>query len=256
MKQFCFTVDDNVRFLRELNAGQAESIFDHPYLALYRRLHERFGLKVQLNLFYRDPWFDLSQMTDRYAAQWAENSDWLRMSFHSEAETVRPYEFSPYEEVYADCKAVQEEICRFASPASLGKTTTVHYCLNTQEGLQALKDNGVTGLLGLYGTDEAPRTSYQTKQEDLPRLRAGEAVEDDGVIYGAIDLILNLYSKEEILSRLEKLNHRTTLRVMIHEQYFYPDYRAYQPDFAEKLEATFEFLTERGYESRFFEEMI
>lgn len=51
MKQFCFTVDDNVRFLRELNAGRAESIFDHPYLALYRRLHERFGLKIQLNLF-------------------------------------------------------------------------------------------------------------------------------------------------------------------------------------------------------------
>ena len=27
-------------------------MFDHPYLAMYRRLHEKFGLKVQLNLFY------------------------------------------------------------------------------------------------------------------------------------------------------------------------------------------------------------
>ena len=51
MKTFCFTVDDN--FLKELTEGNYNSIFDHPYLALYRRLHERYGLKVQLNLFYR-----------------------------------------------------------------------------------------------------------------------------------------------------------------------------------------------------------
>ena len=49
MKTFCFTVDDNIRCLREINEKNYDSIFDHPYLAVYKRLHERFGLKVQLN---------------------------------------------------------------------------------------------------------------------------------------------------------------------------------------------------------------
>ena len=51
MKTFCFTIDDNIRFLKELTAQKPGSMFDHPYLAMLRRLHERFDLKIQLNLF-------------------------------------------------------------------------------------------------------------------------------------------------------------------------------------------------------------
>ena len=48
---------------------------------------------------------------------------------------------------------------------------------------------------------------------------------------------------------------RDFVDILIHEQYFYPDYKAYQPEFEEKLTATFEFLTEHGFESRFFEDL-
>ena len=77
MKSFCFTVDDNIRFLKELSSGSEQSLFAHPYPALYKRLHERYGLKVQLNLFYEMPGFDLSRMTDRFRKEWEENADWL-----------------------------------------------------------------------------------------------------------------------------------------------------------------------------------
>jgi hypothetical protein len=43
---------------------------------------------------------------------------------------------------------------------------------------------------------------------------------------------------------------------MIHEQYFYPDYHAYQPDFADKLESTFAYLCENGFESTFYQNVI
>ena len=69
MKTFCFTVDDNIRFFQELTETPRLSLFDHPYLAMYRRLHEKHGLKVQLNLFYRAGDFDLSQFSDCYRAQ-------------------------------------------------------------------------------------------------------------------------------------------------------------------------------------------
>ena len=44
--------------------------------------------------------------------------------------------------------------------------------------------------------------------------------------------------------------------VMIHEQYFYPDYPRYQKDFAEKISAAFEFLVKNGFRSVFFEDII
>ena len=44
MKWFCYTVDDNIRFLKEINERRPNSLFDHPYLAMYKRLHKQFGL--------------------------------------------------------------------------------------------------------------------------------------------------------------------------------------------------------------------
>ncbi len=256
MKSFCFTVDDNIRFLKELCQRNCQSLFDHPYLNMYRRLHDAFGLKVQLNLFYEGGGFDLSQMTDKYKGEWEENAHWLKLSFHSKIENVRPYQASPYEEVYGDCHAVQEEILRFAGPATLGKTTTIHYCLTTAEGLQALKDNGVRGLLGLYGTDAEPRQSYQNTPEEGAALRRGETLLSNGVIYGGIDVILNNFPMDNMLYRLRGRLGREFIKVMIHEQFFYEDFYRYQSDFEEKLTATFTCLAENGYESIFFEEKL
>lgn len=255
VKTFCFTVDDNIRVFKEITESMPKSIFDHPYLSVYKRLHDEFGLKVQLNLFYKVEGFDLSEMTEKYRNEWAENSDWLKMSFHSEYENVKPYEFSGYDEVFEDCKRVQDEILRFA-PSSLAKTTTVHFCLATMEGLRALSDNGVAGLLGLFGSNEAPRTSYGIANNNANDLRNGQIVAIDNISYGAIDIVLNCFSKDEIIEQLERLNGRSGIRVMIHEQYFYRDYCHYQPDFEDKLRATFDFLTKQGYCSSFFEELI
>ncbi len=254
MKTFIFTVDDNIRFLKELSESNADSIFSHPYPAMYRRLNEKYGLKVQLNLFYEMSGFTLSQMPDRFQREFSENADWLKMSFHSRLENVEPYIASGYREVYEDCKAVHKEILRFAGEKSLAETTTIHYCKVTDDGLRALKDNGVCGLLGLFGTDEKPSSSYSLTQARCAQLRKGEIIRENGMDFYSIDLIMNLFGKEEMLRRLNGLLDRENLRVMIHEQYFYEDYRAYQPDFEEKIESAFRLLSENGYESRFAEE--
>jgi len=256
MKNYCFTVDDNIRFLREITERAYRSLFDHPYLNVYKRLHERYGVKIQLNLFYETEGFDLSRVTDRYRDEWRACSDWLMLSFHSRIENVKPYEGASYDEVAYDCGRVHREIVRFASSESLAKTTTVHYCLATEDGIRALKDNQVKGLLGLYGTAKQPRNSYQSSSDEGDLIRSGGVSWRDGIGYAGIDIVMNCFSKEEIFERLNELKKRDFVKVMIHEQYFYADYAAYQPDFEEKLNATFACLAETGFCSIFFEERL
>lgn len=256
MKQFVFTVDDNIRFLCDLTKREHGSIFDHPYLGVYWRLHQKYGLKVQLNLFYEMPDFELSAVTARYRDEWAACADWLKLSFHSKLENAYPYEHSDYSEVYTDCANVHREILRFASPQTLASTTTVHCCRATDEGIAALRDNGVKGLLGLYGTAEKPRSSYQSTPVEGDMIRRGEIVSREGMAYAGIDVVLNLFSTEEILSKLSLLAELPLVKVMIHEQYFYADYRAYQPDFEAKLDATFAYLTGKGFQSAFYENLL
>ena len=256
MKKYCYTVDDNIKFFAQITEMGCGSIFEHPYIAMYKRLHERFGVKVQLNLFYETDGFTLADFSDRYKDEWRENFSWLKLSFHSRRENSCPYKVSGYDEVYADCSAVNKEIIRFASEAALAKTTTVHYCLTTPEGHDALKDCGVKGLLGLYGSPEAPRVSYSIPLEGCEAIRAGEDFHYSGITHAAIDVILNLYTKEQIIEHLEERSDRERLHVMIHEQYYYPDYPGYQPDFEEKLVAAFTYLEDNGYVPDFFENMI
>lgn len=256
MKNFCFTVDDNIRFLKEITEHHYASMFDHPYLAMMRRLHREFGLKVQLNLFNRMDCFDLSQMTDAYLEEWKENSDWLKLSFHSEFENRRPYESSGYDEVYSDCKRVHKQILRFASPHALASTTTIHFCLLTEEGLRATEENGVLGLLGLFGSIGEPRTSYGIRECDAKRIRSGEILKIGKTSFASIDVVLNRFSADQITEQLKQMSGRESIRVMIHEQYFYEDYHRYQPDFEEKLRSTFSWLCGNGYQSCFFENLL
>lgn len=249
-------MDDNIRFLKEITEKRYRSMFEHPYLVMLRRLHREFGLKVQLNLFYRMDGFDLSQMTDAYSDEWKENADWLKLSFHSELENHRPYENSGYDEVFKDCKRVNNEILRFAYAENLAKTTTVHYCRTTAEGLEALSDNRVIGLLGLFGNENEPRTSYSLSEADASLIRDGEIVCRNKISFASIDIVLNQFSADKILEQLACMKDRNCIRVMIHEQYFYEDYRRYQPDFEEKLRRTFSYLCANGYESCFFENII
>ena len=252
MKKFCFTVDDNIRFFKEIKEMRLKSLFDHPYLALYRRLHEQFGLKVQLNLFFEDgKGFSLAEMPSDYKAEWSENADWLRLSFHAKKEFDCSYEFADYETAYQDCENVQREILRFASEKNLATTTTIHFCYASKEARRALYDHGVRGLLGLYG---GTRVSYENVPEVCDILRKGECAVAEGFLHAGIDLVLNQFSTEDILNRLARIAERDCVKVMIHEQYFYPDYSRYQADFEEKLARTFEFLLENGFVSAFFEE--
>ena len=255
-KTFYFTVDDTIRFLKELTESDAVSIFEHPYPAMYRELHEKFGLKVQLNLFYEFSDFDLSMVSDRFKTEWEQNSDWLKLSFHSRLENEKPYISSGYDEVFSDCRDVHREILRFASEKNLASTTTVHYCRATDDGIRALYDNGVRGLLGLYGTPNAPRSSYQNTPDEDEMIRNGETVKRDGIVFSAIDIVMNLFGKDGILEILEGLLGHSHIGAMIHEQYFYPDYPRYQKDFEEKISAAFDFLIENGFRSVFFEEII
>ena len=255
-KRFVFTIDDNIRFFRELSEKNAESIFSHQYLKMMKELHEKFGVKIQLNLFYQDEQFNLSSFSEKYRDEWARNADWLKLSFHSKEENVCPYENSGYEQVYNECKEVEEEILRFAGEQSLAKTTTVHWCQTTLEGLKALKNRNIRGLLGLYGSEDEPTTSYLTPEEDCKVIRVGGIARVDEMSFTGIDVVLNGYEIPDILAKLQALTTRDFVKIMIHEQYFYGDYSGYQVNFREKLEKSFEFLISNGFMSVFFEELL
>jgi len=271
--KYALSVDDNIWWLAELTRDQPGSIFDHPYLAVYKRAHEEFGAKVRLNLFYQvegkavekyGP-FNLSMMTDRYKEEFRKNSDWLHLAFHSlQEEPGRPYLNSSYEEVFGDIQKVHDEVVRFAGGECWESATTVHFGECSPEGVRALQDQGIHALMGYIALNREgrPYVSYNLSPQKVTEAQRYGFWRDpeSGMIYGKIDVVMNLYSPERIVEILteehEAHPQRGFVEIMIHEQYFHSDYRAYEPDYAERVFAGCRWCREHGYEGTFVEEAL
>ncbi len=259
--RYRFSTDDNVWFLHDLADHQDEwhSIFDQFYLAFWREMHRRYGAKFQFNIYYHDDFrpgdFTLPKLSDKFKSEWQENADWLRLTFHAYANEPRdPYINCTYEEMAHDYRLVTDEIVRFAGAELVSPYTTRR---------------------GRTGGNLHPRRE-RLASELLFHRRAGRAHEPAGLLagHGGASVVpparhhpkrLSIGADPPAAGRdrrgpppvrgdRDDDPRAEVIEMMIHEQYFWPDFRGHQPDAQDKVIAGLEWLAERGYKSVWYED--
>lgn len=267
--------DDNIIFLADINAHKEEytSIFDNPYLAVYKKAHDLYGAKVHLNLFYEfdgisrsyfsgnREYFNLSMMTDKFREEFRANADWLKLSFHAKSEfPSEPYKHAEGSLIEAHAKQILAEIVRFAGPEVLSACTTVHFGEATEECVTVLREMGYKAMTGYFAPTGAPVAYYAPKElidyvyhRDFWKDRATD------VLFGRIDLVLNSKTHAANMETLKETVASPTrggfVSIMIHEQYFYSDYKHYLSDFEQRVLEPCRYLAEQGYEGRSIQEV-
>jgi hypothetical protein len=262
-RRYRFSVDDNILFLRDLTRDMPKSLFDHWYLAFWREMNERFGAKIHINIYHQCEGFILPEMPDIWREEWAANAHWLHLSFHAlQNEPSWIYRNAPGRRIARDFEWVTDEIERFATLKVTGNTTTVHWAEATREGCIALRERGIERLIALPGfhPDGAPKTSYYLDPAHVQHLLERDAWWDPetDVIFIACDEVVNSHSLENVpavLDEQEKSPHTSELiELLIHEQYFREELMNYQPEIKDKVIASLEWVSERGYEPCFWSE--
>ena len=269
--KFRVSSDDNILFLWDINEHKDEykSIFDNPYLAIYKKAHDLYGAKVHLNLFYEfddrararfsspRPYFNLSMMTDKFKDEFAANSHWLKLAFHSNSEFPdAPYDKERANMIEEDCIRVHREIVRFAGKDSISNSTTVHFGSGTIEGIRTLRSLGYTSFTGYFTVLSTGRRSvaYNVPADICMHLNGRDFWCDceEDIFFGRIDRVTNLGTLESAMEDVKAAAadpHRGGfVSVMIHEQYFYSDYAGYLPDFEARILEPCRYLFEQGYQ--------
>ncbi len=268
VNKYRISSDDNIFFLQDITKKKDvyRSIFDNPYLAVYKEAHDKYDAAVHLNLFYATDdcpcfskpreYFDLSMMTDKFKEEWEANSDWLRLSFHAYQEyPEKPYQHTTRKRIAQDAGKVNAEIIRFAGEKTLATVCTVHWGECSIEGVRALRAKGYRGLTGYFElTKEGdPFVAYYYPTDLIAHIGGRDFwmnTEED-VMHGRIDLVLNTIHYEDLLPALEAVKadpHRSGfMELMIHEQYFYPDYADYIPRFRELVVHAAKWAYHHGY---------
>ncbi|NLD88594.1 MAG: hypothetical protein GX633_10130 [Clostridiales bacterium] len=274
-KKYSLSVDDNIFFLCDItkNKDIYTSIFDNPYLAVYKKAHDLYGAKVRINLFYsidekyEDVFgkFNLSMMTDKFKCEWVANSDWLHLAFHSYNEFPdRPYLTTSYEKIINDYRLIIGEIKRFAGEECIERATTFHWGASNRTGVRAVRAQGIGLLMGYldYDKDGNSFVSYYLTPKEIDKANVYGFWKDhsEDMIFGKIDCVLNTAQPAENIAKLEKsllkYPKKGFIELMIHEQYFYPFYVAYMENYAERILTACEWCVNHGYTASFASDVV
>jgi len=275
--RYRISLDDNILFLADLtkNKDVYQSMFENPYLRIFKEAHDLYGAKIHINIYYEycdkeedrntfsapRPYFNLTMMTDRFKEEWKANADWLKLSFHARSNHPNaPYKYATMKQVEEDIDLVHREITRFAGAESLSPVTTLHFGDTTRGGARALRNRGYRGQNAFIRKDDSGVNYYP---EQLVKYELGRDFWVDNethIVHSNVDLILNCYKLEEIVPLLEEIykdKHRAGfLELLIHEQYFYPDYSRYIPEYAQIVLTAAKWAAEHGYRGALMSEVM
>ncbi len=261
--RYRFSVDDNSFWWRDLIQQEYGRLFDSWYLAMFRRLHEEYGAKFVLNIYYEtEDGFQLPQVSDRYRGEWEECSEWLKLAFHARANLPdRPYQYASGERLIGDLRLVKEQIIRFAGEQTYSPPTVIHWGMVPPPALPRLAEEGVRVLSGFFGLRAGGHDiNYFLDDVRSEQVRVHDCLMDfdTGIVFSQVDIVCNNTPLEQIEPTLAPLledPHRAEIMdLFTHEQYFWDFYRNYIPDHPQRIEAAIRFVTEHGYEPVLFHE--
>ena len=258
-KTYRLAVDDVIRCFENIYLHQEEytSIFQDPYLALFRDLHDAYGVPVHMHVFYEtnDGHFNLSMFPDKYKAEFQANGDWLKFTFHSRVEYPRsPYKHASYELTYREGKQVEAEILRFAGREVMSNITSQHFADSNLQATRAFRNLGFKCLDGYFIFDKNgdPAVSYYLDKEQTRHAAARDFWVDnkEDIFFVRDDIVIDTVPLEKIPGFMEELSNTEYgcfHYVIVHEQYFYEDYERYEPDYRERVFATVDWCHRHGY---------
>lgn len=273
-KKYRLAIDDIIWSMRDLavNKDVYASLFDCPFFALFKRLHDDFGTCVHMNIYYTDIYntfgdcFDLTMVPDKYRDEFIANSGWLKLTFHAHNDTAHIYREAPYSTVYRDFCLTTKELVRICGAETVRTSANgLHYGETNVEGARALRACGVNCLVGYFKLDKqgVPIVSYYLNPEQTTHCFDRDFWVDnkEGIIFSKDKMVIDQQKQECIDERLdymlaERATEMGTLNFVTHEQYFYPHYSHYQPEYEQKIRTAVKWAADHGYEPCFIDTVI
>ena len=176
--------DDVSLCFKNLSTGEYTCLFDEPFFARLKELHEEYGARFSLYT-YNDV---LNGVPNSFANQFATSSDWLKIGFHSNASGLSLANAS-YEqgmEYWNIFVANVERIC--GTTDSLDRLPRLEYFAGSQQALLGMRDANL-GALGFLSADDN-RLSYYFDDSIMTYLYDNDYIKDESndLIFLSTDL--------------------------------------------------------------------
>ncbi len=189
--------DDVYQCLQDLttNADTYTSVFDSPFFAYIKGLHDEYGAVFSLYCFNTASGWDIETVTDKFQTELSENSDWIKFGFHSEDADTNygtDDEDGKYGTALGDCaEKITASYNKFLAGVerltgncfeSVDHIARLGFFAGTKTNVTTLKSLGMTGFIGSESTS---RTSYYLDTDASKTMHSKGVYEDtaEGLLF-------------------------------------------------------------------------
>lgn len=202
------SLDDQLKCLKDLtdNKDKYSSLFESPYFAPIKTLHDEYGCKFTLMLFNTDKTlnFSLSDVTDKFRNEFGENSQWLKFAYHGPDTTTYPAKTMSVDDFVSSIEEVYEQINRFASSSCIDKVPRISFFNCTKEQVKVAKEKNL--IAGLLTADDNRAANVGLTSDELKIMQNCDTYTDyeNNISYFRTEERLDSASTELVISRLNK----------------------------------------------------
>ena len=152
--------DDVIACLANLAIGTYSSLYDEPFFAWLKRLHDGYGAKFSLYVYDLSK---LSEVPSTYKDELYEARQWLKFGLHSRTSGYN-YSSCTYEDARTDWNTFVENVVRITgSTESVDRIPRLHNFAGNVDAVKGMRD-AKCGALGFLGADDS-RISYHLTDE-------------------------------------------------------------------------------------------
>jgi lysophospholipase L1-like esterase len=226
--------DDVYACLYDITQNNYNSVFDNHFFADLKTYHDTYGAVFTLNCFNTEtshPDYDISNLTNKYALELAENSGWLKFSFHAEDDQSNYGDGSNGTNTSGTIignapDAIKESYDKFTkailnatgTEKSIDTVARLGYFAGTETNVKALMECNY-GITGLLGADDTRVSYYLNSSENNKLLSKGRFIDIDHNI-PIIQTQKRLEKVKDTVGTLQgfKTSSQNIIEIFTHEQ--------------------------------------
>ena len=231
------------------NANVYSSIFENPFFAMLKNLHDTYGTVVSLYLFLTNTGSTIADYPTSFANEFAENSDWLKFGLHQGANN---YESTSANAALSDYNTFTANIVNICGTAKvIDRCPRLGSFKGNLNSMLAMRDanGGICGLLSAYDS----RDSYYLDSTDSTYLfNHGKLVDAENhlTFYRTIMTMEEANPSTELpkLNTLAGYNGSPYGIIMMHEYAVYNSTFEMISAMVDRLAFACNWMNENGYE--------
>ena len=243
---------DDVRFcMIDLmnNANTYTSIFDNPFFAMLKEIHDACGAIFSLYLFLVNTDSDISDYPSKFATEFMSNSDWLKFGIHQGGTN---YANTSAETALSDYNTFTSNIVRICGTVDvIDRCPRLGNFAGNLDSVLAMREAnaGIVGLLSAYDTRDS---YYLTSEESEYTFKHGKYVDTANrlTFYRTIKTfeVSNPSTALPALKTLAGVNGSNYAIMMMHEYAVYTDEYELINDMKTRIVYACNWANQNGYE--------